>query len=631
MTMQEALATFTDEFQYDDPFRFVIDIYDAKEEELIYTYDSFASEGSRPFSLTDIICSSGFLETGSFQFQVNDTKDRVFSDVTKKKIKNEYVAVIKGGKAKSRLKNLCHGYIEEIRQTTNRHKNILYNFGGPSSTIVFSYTQARYNKKTSVQNIGTLNPIISEDFRVKNLFFNALNTTDSLLEENALTLRERGNFDLTLIQSQGVKDFMNVVDYTGSFAGLAAIFANATGGIFGVDADKKVRLQLPRLEHSGITFKGWNPNIKDLAASTSYFFQSLSRVITTSTNDGFYQKLFMTIEAETTPTVSPGDTTSLFTDLSEKDIVQQIKLGAGGLPNMKLLLQKTGTGRSDAENQLDIKGLRGAITTNQIDQQTGLHSPTGAVVATFVIPFDDIPDTPTVISKIPLSYRISQLNPSELYWLHLFKTGIEPDNTINVFHDGDFDTESTDEVPRRSGTKRPPVQPNYEDTNFANGYAISVKGPVYRYAFFDTAKVEMVFKDALSIRALNPKRPKEIRITAPFIKDIQTAQLYGDAILSYSSKPKELYDEVLVSIPDQGIFPMTTAQVVFPLFNITENNATDVEINHVTYEAHGGDLESPLGAAFARCRFTAYPNPTLEISDADFLDVFDRNDSCTII
>ena len=626
---QSSSVVTTEDRTYDDPTRFLLEIYDAKEQELIHTFNPFKREGNQPFTLTDIICSAGFFEVGGFSFTINDTKDKVFSDISKRTIKNEYVVLIKAGRTESDLKNYCRGFIENIVDTTNRKNNLLLQFSGRSKEILFNYTLTRFQKKAEVQGIGTLVPILSDDFRIKNLAVEAISSKDALLISNEKSLKERGNFDLSLLESQGLKEFMNAINFTGSFGGLMNVFANSAGGIFLADANGLVRLQVPRLEPSGITFKHYERKKQEPAEFTSYFYNALQRNTSSSTDQGFFQTVYLTIQGENIVTAASGETSNQSTSLARQDIIQQINLGSGGLPNLRLTLQKVGEGRGPAENALNIKGLRGAIVTNFIDPASGGHFPTDNIVATFEIPFDEIPESPSTISNINLSYRVNNINPSELLWLFVFKTGNE-DDTINFFHDNDIETPTTTTLIRRSGTKRPPtLQPNFEDNNFNVGFAISQKGPVYRYAFSQPQTIEMAFRDGTSVSRFNPGRPKEIRINAPFIRDIKTAQEFADAILTYSAKLKVIFNEVTCDIPTQGIFPMKTAELIYPTFGITENNPLEVEINNVILEAHAGNPNNPFGAYDARVRFTAYPNPHQEIMDTELIgDLFDRSDIC---
>jgi hypothetical protein len=595
--------------EYLDPVKYKLILKSPDESETTFTYDSF-NTANAPFTLTDISTNLGVGATGDFSFTINDTKDKV---ITNDVINCGAVAIIQAAKKQQKYKNIMYGIIDEVEDSYPAGDARIYNFRGLGFGVILNYTILNFVMSANKEDINLSQTILTDpNFSIDKLAIKAFTSTDVLPIKNSPLLKDRGGFNIDSIANSIKVVMPGINNPQATAATILENFAATSGTVLYIDPDKKVFMRPPYAKHSGITIRQWEINpvtkqpmrLNDPADTTSYYMGGWSSRKFMKVDQGFFNRVFLTINTDQVINQAPGEATENFTSLSNKDIGVQFLPGSTKLTNIALLLSKVGTGRSSVEDAFNMTGVNGIIC-----EDNGQNQPGGKIIATFTIPYDSIDTGPTPCYKLDLNYKVGNIDQNKPHWILLFKTGIDEENTVRWFHDTDFVTDSSTTVLRGSATKRPfTQQPNPDKVNFSAGWGTSTHGPVYRYSFFLSNRTTIEASDPISIRNYTPNRPIEIRVNAPWIQDIRTGFRYANTLLQYGAKLKKLYEKKQLTIPDKLFFPLEIANVVYPPAGLTANSNIMVEINNVRYSASAYNQENPFGSYFVELSAVGYVN-----------------------
>ena len=606
--MSTSQTILDDPEAYFDPVKYKLILKTPDEADTTYTFDSFDTDNA-PFRLNGIDVNPSSGNTGDFTFTIDDSKDKVIKD----SIECGHVAIIQAAKKQENYKNIMYGIIDDILEDYPIGDKLVYTFKGLGFGVVLNYTILNFLKSASKDDLVLGNTMINDPaFRIDNLALEAFESEEVLPLANSPTLKVRGGFLLNSLAKTIRVTMPTVNSPLTTAATILENFAASSGTVFHVDANKNVFLRPPMKVHSGITIRQWEVDpisnaplrLNDPASSTAYYFGGWSSHKLMKVDQGFFNRVFLTINTDQVIATPSGQDTPNFSSLANKDLAVQFKPGTTKLFNIALLLSKTGTGRSSVEDAYDLKGVKGLIC-----EDDGDNSPSKKIIATFTIPYDQITEGPTAIYNIALSYRSSTIDQNKLHWIILFKTGITEDSTVRWHHDSDFTTLSTANNPRYIGTRKPfTEQPNQESEDFDAGWGTSPRGPVYRYSFFVTNRTTIAVDDPISIKMYTPNRPVEIRINAPWINDISTGFKYANTLLQYGGKCKRIYEKKQLSIPDKLFFPLQMANIVYPPAGISQNSNLMAEINSVHYSATAFDQNNPYGSYFVELTCVGYMN-----------------------
>jgi hypothetical protein len=586
---------------YDEPVKYKVSILSPDELDTIHTYDSFNTSNA-PFVLTGMGVNLSVGENTQFRFQVDDSKDRVIKDT----IDCGYIAVIQAGKSQAEYKNIAYGIIDEINDDYPAGEQIKYEFAGLGFGVIFNHTILNFVKSANKESITGPQSILNDpNFRLDNLVLEAFNNRDFLPVRNSKTLKERGGFN-----TDGIEGFTKVVTPSvvkpySTASSIFEDFAATSGTALWVGPNKEVLFRAPHSRHSGVTIRPWDPTrTNDRADTTSYYYGGWSSQKQMKVDSGFFNRVFVSVNTDEIVSTSSGETTNNFTTLALKDVGTQFIPGSTKLFNIALLLSKAGNGRSPVDDSYNLTGVQGCVCKDD-----GANQPSNNIIATFNIPYDRIDETPTSVYDINLQYFVSNIEPSTRHWIVLFKRGETEENTIRWHHDSDFITDSTSVAPRYSGTKRPfTPQPSPFNIDFATGFATNSRGPVFKYSFFSTKTTTIEVSDPVSIRKYTPGRPVEVRINAPWIRDIKTGFKYANTLLQYGAKLKRIFDKKAVSIPTGMFFPLQVVNIEYPIAGIDHNSNMLAEINSVNYAGSGYEPTNPFGSYTVNLTATAYVN-----------------------
>lgn len=586
----------TDNELYNAGTLFKISIYDKTGQDLIATFDPW--HDNNPFALSEVNIDLSYFQVGSFGLQINDTKDRVVKDL----IDNEMVVKIEGGKSAELAIPFISGFAER-KAVSSTKNNLVWEIAGVSKQIIWNYSQIEYQRIAPSRSITELSPTFNSNMRIDKIIRNIFNSDSVFPVIDQKTLKQRGDFDLSIILGN-VNETTGSIDFKGSAGALFDNLANSAGAILLTNNLNQVEFVYPFSRSTGLLLK---PDIEDERVSddpdrTAYIYSTLRETKSTSTNDGFYNVIIVDYKPEEVATSNEGTGIDFFS-LDAKDICFQFVPQSTTLSNLAFMLSKKGTGRSNIEDSFDIRGVQGYIVTDD-----GEDKPSAGVVSTFEIPYERITSVPTLISGFKINRIAPTFDPIRKHWCILSSSGVEPENTILVFTDGDNTTPTDDSIPllRRVAVKQPNTpKPNPQlKAGFHKFFQTSNTGPVPKHTFYTSSDNEMYFQDSLSIQLYTPDRPKMTRISAPFIRDHVTAQKYAAAIIEYSAKKKIIFDEMTVQIPNKPIFPLMTGYLQYDPFGYTKQNLLFFEVNGVRYSLNAADR--PLGIDTCTLQITAF-------------------------
>lgn len=593
--------------EYLDPIRYKLILKTPDDSTETYTFDSFHTENA-PFTLTGLDVNLGSGITGDFTFAINDTKDKIMNNSS---IDCGTVAIVQAGKTEQTYRNIMYGIIDEIEESYPEGDRRLFTFRGLGFGVIMNYTLLNMIFSANKEDLVG-ETMLDPAFRIDSLVTKLFTSTEVLPILNAPTLQERGGFLIDSIANSINIIMPSINNPLATASTLLDNLASTSGTVLHIDPNKNVFMRAPHSKHSGITIRQWETDpitgaplrLNDPANTTAYYFGGWSSKKMMKLDQGFFNRVYLTINVEEVINTSPGETTPVFTSLSNKDLAVSFFPGSVKLFNVALMLSKTGTGRSAVDDSFDLTGVQGLIC-----EDNGNNQPGSKVICTFNIPYDQIDTGPTVIYKIDLEYKVANVDQNKLHWIVLFKRGESEDSTIQWYHDSDFVTDSTATAPRYSGMKRPFTrQPNPHKTSFSEGWGTSTKGPVFRYSFFLTNKTTIEVSDPISIKRYTPNRPVELRVNAPWISDIRTGFRYANTLLSYGAKLKRIYENKVLSIPNNLFFPLTLVNIVYPPAGITNNSNILAEISNVHYGASGYSQEAPFGSYFCDLTAVGYVN-----------------------
>lgn len=577
--------------------QFKITIFDLKEEEIVATFDPF--HDNNPFALTSIDIDLSYFQVGSFGFTINDTKDRVIRDMG---LDNEMVIYIEGGKSRDLMIPFISGFAERKAMSSTKG-DLIWQFDGLSKQVIWNYSQIEYQKMAPPSSFSELSPTFNAQMRIDRIIKTVFSSDSVFPIIDEKTLQQRGDFNLDVILGN-VNEVTGSIDFKGSAGQLFDNLANSAGAILMTDNENKVQFVYPFSRSTGLIFKEF---VKEEVSTddpdrTCYMHGTLRQTETTSTNDGFFNSIIIDYKPEEVAVTNEGSGIDFFS-LDNKDLCFQFIPQSTTLSNLAFMLAKKGSGKSNIESAFDITGVQGFIVTDSGDDE-----PSSGVVAKFEIPYDRISSVPSIVSGFGITRIAPTFDPSRKHWTIFGSSGIDAENTVLVFTDGDLTTPTDDSIPvlRRVGIKTPHTpKPNIQlKAGFHKYFQISTTGPVPKHTFYTSSDNELYFQDSLSIKLYTPDRPKMTRISAPFIRDHITAQKYASAILEYSAKKKIVFDEMQVQIPNRPIMPLQTGYLQFTPFGHTKKQPLIFEVNGVRYSMDAAS--QPLGIDTCSVQVTSF-------------------------
>ena len=547
------ITTFNKTFDayYNRPVRWKLDILSPDESQVFYHSDGFDITHSN-IIIEKIGVNQTQWETWDCAISLNDS---VYNNLDLDRFDNGAVIKIQFGKSEDVMKNAFYGIIDLMGPNREHGDKLTYDVFAKGFGAVPNYSYVNFTKIPPPDALTVNAKIVNP----KQVPFYAVNLVKSLWQDLDIiplidyTLSQRMGTGFTMdAVASSVKDFIPGINSPLVTASqVMNLIAGMSGAIWYIDENKKLNFRYPFGDNSGIIIKDYYETT-DAGDYVAYVTKgSFSYKDSTRPEDGFAQQLLAI--AEKVQLLGNKDAKAInFISLFNKDVAFSIKPGVSKFTNLTFIMSKTGAG-TDAANPA-VAEVQGYIVEDKN------KNPGHKVISDFTIMVKDIPTNPAPIVKINRpSFR--DINIDKIYWIVFKERGSSEDNTIRIWHDDDFTTPSTDDIPRYFAQR---VLPGGGDTQdyVETGWFVSAQGPEISTGFATTENIPLQASNDLSISKWSPGRPVQARVSIPALKSVQATQTYLNIVVQQTSQKIRNFEPLTVTIPNNFIKPGTNIQTV---------------------------------------------------------------------
>lgn len=556
-------------------------LYDYTATQLLHTYNPFTTNDLK---IEHISTQEELGNTGSFSFLVHDNE----RNIDRSKVGNANKVIVEIGQHQhGPWIPIMSGYIENMKVMRDRLNGLRFGFSGFGSGVIIEETLNTFRKAAYPLNFGSAIPDTNDpNMKICNLFRTLMTETDHLVSSK-VSIKDKGNFDLSLISDAVdafIPDIKTRYESTGStFNSLA----ERGGAYWGVNARDQLWLWHPGTVFSGVTLKTFKRNEKpfDKMWNTSYFFGPWEYSMPIN-SDNFANVLVSISGTEPKPGDSSTDTggDDDGTPIGGEEPVQEVPVTIPDLSMIGVILKKIGP--------ITQKFVNGFIYANLNGKPSKDH------IATFRLDlshlFDDIAGAVYTQDIRPTSGNASsQIQVGNSVFISL------QNNTINIqngqgnniiwMHNGQIIINN----PKPSGSR-----PNTNPVPGEEGkppFVVQPDSSTYTYATFYNTRTKVIVKDPVSI-----ERYGEVErfVNIDWTKDFRTINDILMLMLDYTAKPKMIFNVEKVSIPNPAFQVGTTVSVVDDISGLNRGTNTLADIVSVGYEFDAYDNDSAIGTYF---------------------------------
>lgn len=336
--------------------------------------------------------------------------------------------------------------------------------------------------------------------------------------------------------------------------------AEASGSVYGIDANEVAFLRYPTLAHSGITIRDTDdPNAASPDAATGYFVGQWSYTDSIKKSDGFANRLYGRGGTQLHLFVDKfADNAS--TECHSVDRAVQFTPDAPRLDSISLILSRVGTLSDDVAGEV------------RLDDD---NAPDGDIIGSFKIFKDLIGTSATTINRINISMHGSRIQVDKKHWIIIKKMG-DASNHVRWHHDnGTAGVNAT-----RSGSTW---------TVNASSFALTHR----------TYCSRRVLTEASDQKSIDKYGVIEAVVDAPWIIEGQTMDAYLTAILQYSALQHRVYEVKRIYAPTTLI----NAGKLVRLVDAKAGINADAEVLMSRYRFRG---EDGLGTRFVEVQLQTY-------------------------
>lgn len=558
-------------------------IYDYTATELLHDYNPFTSNDIR---IQHISTQEAEGSTGTFKIVIDDRE----RNIDRSKVGNANKVIISIGQhPQGPWHPILSGYVEDFKVLRDRTTGLKYEMSGYGSGIIIEEVITSFKKAAYPLNFGSpVKDTNDPNMRVCNLFRSLLEDTDHLVSSK-VSIKDKGGFDLSLIQD-AVDAFIPEIKFKNQSAAQPANALSERGGaIWGVNAKDQVWLHHPGTVYSGVTLKTFKPNEKwnDKFGDVSYFFGDWNYHMPIN-SDTFANVLIGHSGTEPKPGDSSTDVGSNPDDngtpIGDEEPVQEIPVTIPDLSMIGVILKKIGPLTKAFANGLIYANLNGkpskdAIATFQLDLRNLL---------------DEIP-TPVytqniVKTSVNASSQIQVGNSVYMSVQSVSQNNINGQgNNIVWMHNGQIIIGN----PKPSGS-RPNTNPTPNEEP-KPPFVIKPDSNTYTYATFYNTRTKVIAKDPLSIERYGEV---EKYVDINWTTDFRTVNDLLVSMLEFTAKPKMIFNVEKVSIPNPPFQVGQTVSVVDDISGLNRGTNTLAEIISVGYEFSADDPTSAVGTFF---------------------------------
>ncbi len=334
----------------------------------------------------------------------------------------------------------------------------------------------------------------------------------------------------------------------------------ASGTVYGIDADDVAFLRYPTLAHSGITIRSM-PTAADPDETTGYFVGSWGYTDSIKKSDGFSNRLYGRGGTQLLLDVDRfADNASV--ECHSKDRAVQFTASAPRLDSVSLVLSKTGTLATDIAGEIRL--------------DDGNNTPGGEAVGTFSVFRNLIGASAAAVNRVNISMHSNLLQVDKKYWIVIKKSG-DASNHVRWHHDNGTSGVNAE---RASST-----------------WTVNTSSYVLAHRTYFSRRV---LAEASDQKSIDRYGLVESVVDAPWIIEGQTMDAYLTAMLQYSALQHRVYDVKKIYAPATLINAGKLARLV----DETSGIDSDAEIVMSRYRFRAD--ESGLGTRYAEVQLQGY-------------------------
>src|SRR5687768_1157790 len=573
------LATTKGSANYKKPLKPRVLIYDNTGTTVLYDYNAFFPDnntdallGTNQFhALTSLQVTIG-KNKNSFTFSILD------ENITwnRKKISEGNVVKIYTGKTSANM-FLAKGYIKKMRPHHIGNGKRIFTFEGIGEKAEFTNIKVTYQRAaTSIQFDTEFNIPRRPDAQMAvYLLVKDVLETNGIRVTSTRSVKDHLNLDTSGISTEVDIRLLSVSFINMELSTVMDFFCEVSGATWDI-RDGKFIFEYAKQKHSGITVKARaNQSSSDLADTVAYFTGDNGWEYTESIDksDGFMTHATVQTVVATKSVASNGESGgSKFNvgTLYNTFLAQQFTALDARFITVKLVLSRIGDptgGINDPEHPVLLTGE--IVTDNN-------NSPTGAVIATFDVPYSGLTSDPTDVFINEIHIDPANASPNTKYWLRLRPIGISRGDSVRWHHDNNVSVEG-----------RYSAFAIGENTDNSPSWRVSDRGPTYNFAVFSKIQRLQFFGDQGSADRYN-QTDSSLEVT--YLEDVESVSKLAQMELAIRSNPVRIYDAQQVTIPNNKLFlPAEQITIVDSVLGIDENENVVATMEEIGYDFNAED------------------------------------------
>jgi hypothetical protein len=523
---------------YTKPIKFDLKILSI-DGELLSEFNQFkARYQDQEINLFEVNVNEAQDQTGDFTFSFFDHEN----NIDQSKMIEGCRIIITMGRDYNFQQPLIYGIMKNKEIKRGRMDETFLTIGGVGSEIILADAQTSLVRQAAFLNIGTgvLNDK-DESMFANNILIDFFENT-RYCQDIDINLRDRGQYDLSLLEKSKVKDFLGSIKYPDQDAlSTCRGIADLTLSYFKVNASNQPTLEYGNDRFSGVTLKQYVASERpdDLGTNTSYFKGEWSLRTAMEKTLGNSNILISETGKLRKPVSSSTDSVNKLS-LFNKDLAQSIEV-TNSFQDLTLLMSKLD------EGSFNVTTLHGHI----VQDKNGL--PAGTQIISFDIPLKDIADgtNPAPVTIPNLKMNENLLTIGKKIWLIFYEIGDSENRTVFWYNNGVKDGTTPPSAIRPLPNGRSPGE-DHTNSQFwelmNNGL-----GPTFAYSLFNTRKFQAVITDPISIAQHGII---SARFDVPWTDDLITTVKSMNATIFYTAKRRMDYTMNEVFIPEDYYFPV---------------------------------------------------------------------------
>lgn len=580
---------------YSKPTKYEILFQDPITLEQVSKYDMFDFE-SNSYGLIDLEFDDPFGEIPFARMVFDDPENNI--DLNQ--IRKGQTVIIQGTKDKSQLPlyNYFYGFLERVRESEDIMGNMTYEFQCSGNLKILYNSIGNYIVNPNYKNVrkGFANlDLQNEQYSIYNHLLKILTNKDILPSNLGYTLQERGNFDLSLLNEELKEIYPSMYKPYTRITDIINELANYTGSIWGVNPYNQVYFHHMQERTLGHILQYYEDEFDNPDRVSIIQDWGITRTSSIDSNDGYFDINFGFVKQSNIYEMG-GDMVNYATTYN-KDLCVRVKAGTSRFRNLILGIMRVGSGT-------DANKPRNAFITGHIANDNN-GQPGDKIVAKFKHPILEVPESPTLVT-MSIKTEPEDINVNEFYWIILHERGDGEDNCIRWYHDSDRQDSYTD---RYVGMRVVEGGRNdFTEAYIPDGWALSVHGPTFSYAFANYATIPNVSLNAFTRNTAQNRAPVETVTTIDWIRDPYSMNKFLNLMSFAGSEEPVFFEFERCSIPNNPLRSGYTALLYTNKIAPYSKGGVMGTMTNIRHQWTGTDDEDagPMGNTLCSVDFVGY-------------------------